>query len=85
MSRIQVTVDRLVLPGVAAAEQKALVAALRRELTRILSNPEARSGWAQAHRTPVLRLGKLPLPSGTAGSRQFGSNLARAIGRGLQP
>ena len=81
MSRIHVTIDRLVLPGIAPGERQALVEALRSELARVL----LQGGQARARRTPVLRLGRLPMLAGIAGSRKFGVGLARAIGKGLQP
>jgi hypothetical protein len=85
MSRIIVHIDRLVLPGIESTERKALVEGLNGELARVLSDREARTGWAKPHRTPVLRLGQMPLAAGLSGSRQFGSGIARAIGKGLKP
>jgi hypothetical protein len=62
-----------------------LVEGLRSELARVLSDPLTRAEWARSHRTPVLRLGRIPLESGTVGSRKFGRGMARAIGKGLKP
>ena len=84
MSRIRVTIDELVLKGIAAGDRNALVDGLRSELARVLSDPAARVEWARTHRTPVLRLGQLPLESGPSGGRTFGKSMARAIGRGLK-
>jgi hypothetical protein len=84
MSRIRVTIDQLVLKGIAAGDRNALVDGLRSELARVLSDPAARAEWARSHRTPVLRLGQLPLESGLSGGRKFGKSMARAIGRGLK-
>ena len=85
VSRIRVTIDELVLKGIAAGDRNALVDGLRSELARILSDPAARAEWARTHRTPVLWLGNFPLESGPSGGRKFGSSMARAIGRGLKP
>jgi hypothetical protein len=85
MSRITLTVDQLVLRGFEPGERNALVEALRGELARVLANPATRAKWARPHRTPVLRLGALPLESGAAGARRFGGGVARAIGKGLKP
>jgi hypothetical protein len=85
MSRIRVTIDELVLKGIAAGDRNALVDGLRSELARVLADPAARAEWARSHRTPVLRLGQFPLESGLSGGRKFGKGMARAIGRGLKP
>jgi hypothetical protein len=85
VSLIRVTIDRLVLKGLESADRKALVEGLQAELSRVLADPAARAEWARSHRTPVLRLGHLPLESGAAGGRTFGHGLARAIGKGLKP
>jgi hypothetical protein len=85
MRRIRVTIDRLVLKGLEPAQRKALVAALRSELTLVLADPATRAGWAQSQRRPVLRLGRMPLEPGPSGGRKLGAGMARAIGRGLRP
>jgi hypothetical protein len=85
MSRVRVTIDQLVLKGLEPVERKALVEGLQRELSQVLSDPVARAEWARPHRTPVLRLGQLPLESGASGGRKFGKQMARAIGRRLKP
>jgi|NGEPerStandDraft_6_1074524.scaffolds.fasta_scaffold335930_2 hypothetical protein len=84
MSRIRVTIDRLVLKGFEAGERKALVEGLQAELSRVLANPAARAEWARPHRTPVLRLGRMALEPGPSGGRKFGGAVARAVGRGLK-
>jgi hypothetical protein len=84
MTRIDVTIDRLVLNGLEAGNRQALVDALQGELSRVLSDPTSRAGWARSQRTPVVRLGPLPLDPGPAGSRKLGQGMARAIGKGLQ-
>ena len=85
MSRIHLTIDRLVLNGLQSGQDKALVDALRTQLSHILSDRATRPGWARSHRTPVLKLGRVPIDSGSAGARKFGTQLARGIGRGLKP
>jgi hypothetical protein len=83
MTRIQVTIDQLVLPALEPADRQALVASFQAELSRVLADPASRAAWAQSRRTPVLRLGQLPLGPGPSGSRQLGTSVARALGRGL--
>lgn len=85
MSRIHLTIDRVVLNGFESGTQKALVEGLQAELSRILGNPGNRTEWARSHRTPVLKLGRVAVASGPAGAAKFGTQLARRIGRGLKP
>ncbi len=85
MSRIHLTIDRLVLNGLQPGQDKALVEALRKQLTQILSDRGARAEWARSHRTPVLKLGSVPIGSGTAGAKNLGTQVARGIGKGLKP
>jgi len=85
MSRIRLTIDRLVLNGLEFGAQKPLVEALQSELSQVLSVRETRAEWARSHRTPVLKLGRMTIDFGTAGAAKFGTQLARGIGRGLKP
>jgi hypothetical protein len=85
MSRIVLSIDRLVLRGLEAGERKALAEGLQAELSRVLADPATRAEWARPHRTPVLRLGRMPMEPGPAGGRKLGGGLARAIGKGLKP
>jgi hypothetical protein len=86
MSRITLTIDRLILTGLDPAERSALVDGLRAELSRVLADPATRADWAHSHRTPVLRLPPMPLHGdSSAGGRKFGQGVARAVGRGLKP
>jgi hypothetical protein len=80
MSRVRVTIDRLALQGFSAAERTALIDGLKRELSRSLADPAAREGF-NSRRTPVLKLGAMPMTPGPAGGRSFGAGLARAITR----
>ena len=85
MSRVQVSIGQLVLKGFEPADRQALVEGLRSELTKTLSDPAARAEWAKSRRTPVLKLGRMPLAPGPSGGRKFGQGVARAIGKGLKP
>jgi hypothetical protein len=84
MSRVHVTIDRLVLHGIEPAERQAMVNGLQTELTRILADPAVRAAWTGSRRTPVLRLGKMPLGPGISGARKLGNGIARAIGKGAK-
>jgi hypothetical protein len=85
MSRIQLNIDKLVLNGFGPGEAKALTRALETHLHQVLANPANREQWARPHRTPVLKLGRLPLAKGADGAGSFGRQLARAMGKGLKP
>jgi hypothetical protein len=85
VSKIDVNIDRIVLNGLDPADRKALLEGLEAELSQILSDPVARAAWGGSHRTPVLKLGRMPLEPGPSGGRKFGGGLARAIGKGLKP
>jgi len=85
MSRIHVSIDRLVLPPMDIADRNALVQGLQAELRRVLGAPATRADWVRAHRTPVLRLGQMPMGSGPSGGGKFGVTLGRTIGKGLKP
>lgn len=83
MSRLNLTIDRVVLRGFDAAERQPLVDGLKAELARILADPSTRSALTQSRRTPVLRLGKMQVTRGPAGVRKLGGGVARAIARGM--
>jgi hypothetical protein len=83
MSRIELTIDRIVLRGIDPADRQALINGMRTELARMLADPATRAALSQSRRTPVLRLGKLPVSPGTAGAGKLGSGIARAIGKGI--
>jgi hypothetical protein len=85
MSRVRVTIDALALRGLEPAERSALVEGLRTELARVLADPATRRTWARSHRTPVMRLGHMPLEPGAAGGRKFGGGLAQGIAKRLTP
>ena len=85
VSRIRLTIDRLALNGIDPHDAKALAEALRTQLSEVLLDGTARAHWARSRRTPVLRLGRMPLKAGTAGAKAFAKEMARAVGRGLKP
>jgi hypothetical protein len=85
MSRVDLTIDKLVLKGFDPTDRKAIAEGLQRELTRILGDAATRGDWARSRRTPVLRLGTIPFQPGTSGGTKFGADVARAIGKRLKP
>jgi hypothetical protein len=85
MSGIRLNIDRLVLKGFEPHEGKALTEALQLQLSQMLSDPAVRAQWARSHRKPVLKLGRMPLESGSVGARVLGRQMARAVSRGLKP
>jgi len=85
MSRIDVTIDRLVLRGLDLSGQQAFLSGLKSELARMLADPATRAACAHSRRTPVLKLGRVPMEPGIGGARKLGSGIARAIGRGIKP
>lgn len=82
MTRVRVTIDQLNLKGLDAGAEKALAQALKTELARVLSDPVAR---AASQRTPVVKLGSMPLEPGAAGGRRFGAALAQNIVKKVKP
>jgi hypothetical protein len=84
MSRVTFIIDRLALTGFEPGDRRALVEALRRELASELNNPAARAAWTSERDRSVLRLGRMPCEPGTAGGREFGVGLARAVVKGLR-
>lgn len=85
MSRIHLTIDRLILRGLDQNGRAAFVDSLKRGLEAMLADPVARVEWARPHRTPVLRLGRATLEPGPAGAGKLGGQVARGIGKGLKP
>ena len=85
MSKIHVTIDRLVFSGLDPAARHAFVTGLKTELTRALADPAQRAAWANSHRTPVLRLGRVALDPGVGGARKLGGHVAKSIARGIKP
>ena len=85
VSRVRLTIDRVVLNGFQDVEAKALATALESQLSQVLADKATRQAWARPHRTPVLKLGRMTLQPGTTGAQNFGRTLASAVGRGLKP
>lgn len=85
MSRIRLDIHRLVLNGFEQLEAKALAEALQSRLSQVLADKRSRSKWTRPHRTPVLKLGRMPLHAGTSGASTFGKQMADAVGKGLKP
>jgi hypothetical protein len=84
MSRIRLTIDALTLRGFEPAEGRAVAEELRSELARLLADPAVDES-ARSHRTPVLRMGRIPIETGPAGGRKFGRRVAQGIAKGLKP
>jgi hypothetical protein len=85
VSRIHLTIDDIVLRGFDPAERAAILESLQAELRRALADTAARAGWARSHRTPVLKLGRIPFTPGPSGGRSFGMRVGGAIGKRLKP
>ena len=84
MSRIAVTIDRLVLRGFGPGDGETVAGSLKSELSRLLSDPATRARWTRRGRRPVLRLRTMALENGTSGRGKFGAGLAHEIGRALK-
>lgn len=85
MSSIRVNIDRLVLRGVEPLQGKTLAAALQSHLYEVLGDRSTSTEWARSHRTPVLKLGRIPLEAGSIEANKFGKQVAQAVGKGLKP
>ena len=83
--RVTLNIDRLVLRGIDPMDQRALAEGLKSELTRVLAEPATREAIGASRRTPVIRLGRVPMQAGQAGARTFGVGVAKAIVRGIKP
>jgi hypothetical protein len=81
VSKIHVTIDRLVLSGLDPAARQAFVAGLKTELANVLTDPAQRAQWASSRRTPVLRLGRVALNPDAGGARKLGGHVAKSIVR----
>jgi hypothetical protein len=82
MSRVSVTIDRLVLNGIVLDQRQALLAGLRQELACILADPAMRSALKPRDR-PTIRLTPMTFIPGHASGTRLGAELAHGIGRGL--
>jgi hypothetical protein len=79
--RVTIRVDRLVLKGVAPEDRIPLVKCLEEELARVFDSANAGGTKEHTSSTPLIRLGRVPVESGAAGSRVLGRTVARAIGK----
>jgi hypothetical protein len=84
MSPIHVHIDRVVLRGIDPSDRHALVSGLKSELARVLAESATQGAISKSRRTPVMRLGELPMEPGIGGARKLGSGIARAIGKGIK-
>ena len=84
MSTIHVHIDRLVLRGIDPSDRHALVSGLKTELARVLADAATQSAISKSRRTPVMRLGKMPMEQGVGGARKLGGGIAQAIGKGIK-
>jgi len=84
MSRIHVTIDRIVMRGFEPADRRAVLEGLQTELSRVLAHPVGRAAWATSHRTPVVKLGSMPISPGPSRGRILGTRIGRAIGKELK-
>jgi len=85
VSRIRLNIDRLVLNGFEQPEARALSDALQVQLLEVLADQTARNDWMRSHRTPVVKVGAVPLEQGASGAGKLGRRIGRAVGKGLKP
>jgi hypothetical protein len=85
MSRISVTIDRIVLRGFDPGLQHTFVDGIKSELSRLLAEPASGIDRARARHVSVLRLGRMPLAPGGTGVRRLGGGIARSIGNRIKP
>jgi hypothetical protein len=78
-------IDRLVLNGFEQHEARALSEALQSQVSEVLADQTARNDWVRSHRTPVLKVGAVPLEQGTSGAGKLGRRIGQAVGKGLKP
>jgi len=84
MSRISLSIEKVVLRGFEPAERTAVLDGLQTELRRVLADAEGPAAWAKSHHIPRLKLGRMPLSPRPSGGRDLGARIAGAIGRGLK-
>ena len=83
--RVTLHIDRLVLRGIDPLDQHALIDGLKSELARVLAQPATLEAIGDSRRTPVLRLGRVPMQPGRVGARALGAGVAKAIAKGIKP
>jgi hypothetical protein len=84
MSRIRVTIDRLVLKGFDTGREKALAEGLQAELARALGGHGGPADWARSRSTLSIRVEPVRIGRDGAG-RETGRAIARKIGHRLKP
>jgi hypothetical protein len=80
MRRVVLHIDRLALHGLAAAEARAVTAALRSELSALLAQPATPLAPLRVEAAPAQRIGAAPTPA--ALGRAAAGAVAAAIGAG---
>ena len=83
MNRICVRIDKLVLNGLCPLEGKAFTSALQAQFQQVLANSATRREWARSQRTPVMKLGPMPMEPGVGGAVDLGGQVAKAVARRL--
>jgi hypothetical protein len=83
MSRINLTIDRIVLRGVDPGDQTGLLEGLQKELSRVLRDVVRH--WTVRAAPLLLKLGTMPVTPGTSGGQVLGARVGGAIGKGLKP
>lgn len=84
-TRVRVHIDRLVLRGIDPLDRQGFVSGFETELARVVGNRVTLEALERSARTPVMRLGTIPMPAGPAGARSLGKGVARAIAKGTKP
>lgn len=84
MSRIRLSIDRLVLNGFLPLEAKALTGALQSRLSEVLSEQAGKGEQEQSRRIPDWKLDRMPIEAGTNGASKFGRRLGQAVGQRLK-
>jgi hypothetical protein len=82
MRRVIVSIDSLVLKGFRYEDRHAIGAAVREEITRVLTVPNAATRVAKLGSTPQMRIGNINVGANTK-PQQVGAATGRAIGQGL--
>jgi hypothetical protein len=80
MSRVRVTIDRVILRGLDPADRQPLLDGLKSELSQLLADPANEVRSARFRHMPVLRMRRLSLQPGASGADRLGGGIARGIG-----
>ena len=82
MRRVVVNIDSLVLKGFRYEDRFVIAAAVRDELSRVLSAPESARQIAALGRIPRMRIATVTV-NANAKPQQVGVATGRAVGKGL--